>query len=61
MCFLARFPRASAVNESRVRGGSVCVSLCVSAVGSDARTQAEIKKKWSDITVGVKRRIAANR
>ena len=30
----------------------------MNAVGSENRTQAEVKKKWSDIKVDVKRRLA---
>ncbi|XP_017288266.1 nuclear apoptosis-inducing factor 1-like [Kryptolebias marmoratus] len=38
---------------------SVCEA--VNAVGSEQRTPAELKKKWSDIKVDVKRRTAAHR
>ena len=37
------------------------VSEAFNAVGSEKRTQAEVKKKWSDIKVDVKRRVAAHR
>ena len=33
----------------------------VNAVGSEKRTQAEVKKKWSDIKADVKRTLAAHR
>lgn len=37
------------------------VTDAVNAVASQGRTMPEIKKKWSDIKVGAKRRIAAHR
>ena len=37
------------------------MSEAFNAVGSEKRTQAEVKKKWSDIKVDVKRRLAAHR
>ena len=37
------------------------MSEAFNAVGSEKRTQAEMKKKWSDIKVDVKRRLAAHR
>ena len=33
----------------------------VNAVGSEKRTQPEVKKKWSNIKVDVKQRMAAHR
>ena len=41
--------------------GLESVSEAFNAVGSEKRTQAEVKKKWSDIKVDVKRRLAAHR
>lgn len=37
------------------------VADAVNAVASQGRTRDEIKKKWSDIKVGAKKRIAAHR
>ena len=37
------------------------MSEAFNAVGSEKRTQAEVKNKWSDIKVDVKRRLAAHR
>ena len=37
------------------------MSEALNAVGSEKRTQAEVKKKWSDIKVDVKRKLAAHR
>ena len=37
------------------------MSEAFNAVGSEKRTQAEVKKKWSDIKVDVKWRLAAHR
>ena len=37
------------------------MSEAFNAVGSEKRTQAEVKKKWSDIKVDVKQRLAAHR
>ena len=37
------------------------MSEAFNAVGSEKRTQAEVKKKWSDIKVDVKWRMAAHR
>ena len=48
---------SSGMSSKRKR--SVCEA--VNAVGSEKRTQAEVKKKWSDIKVDVKRRLAAHR
>ena len=33
----------------------------VNAVGSEKRRQAEVKKKWPDIALDMKRRLAAHR
>ena len=35
-------------------------AVAFNAVGSEKCTQAEVKKKWSDIKVDVKRRLAAH-
>ena len=37
------------------------MSEAFNAVGSDKCTQAEVKKKWSDMKVAVKWRLAAHR
>ena len=37
------------------------MSEAFNAVGSEKRTQAEVKKKWSHMKVDVKRRMAAHR
>ena len=52
---------SSVISSKRKRSG--CESVCesVNAVGSEKRTQAEVKKKWSDIKWNVKRRLAAHR
>ena len=45
--------------QKRLEWEKVCER--VNAVGSETRTPAEIKKKWSDLKVEVKRRTAALR
>lgn len=45
--------------SKRVEWDKVC--LAVNAVGSQQRTAADLKKKWSDLKVEVKRRTAAHR
>ena len=49
------------ISSKRKRSGWESVCKAVTAVGSEKRTQAEVKKKWSDIKVDVKRRLAAHR
>ena len=49
------------ISNKRKRSGWERVSEAFNAVGSEKRTQAEVKKKWSDIKVDVKRRLAAHR
>ena len=44
------------ISSKRKRSGWESVSVAFNAVGSEKRTQAEVKKKWSDIKVDVKRR-----
>ena len=48
---------SSGISSKRKRSGW---ESAVNAVGSEKRTQAEVKKKWSDIKVDVKRRLAAH-
>jgi len=43
------------------RSGWESLSEAFNAVGSEKRTQAEVKKKWSDIKVDVKRRLGRGR
>ena len=45
------------ISSKRKRSGWESVSEAFNAVGSEKRTQAEVKKKWSDIKVDVKRRL----
>ena len=52
---------SSGISSKRKRSGWENVCQAVNAVGSENRTQAEIKKKWSDIKVDVKQRLAAHR
>ena len=52
---------SSGVSSKRKKTGWESVCQAVNAVGSETRTQAEVKKKWSDIKVDVKRRLAAHR
>ena len=49
------------IGSKRKRSGWESVCKDVNAVGSEKRTQAEVKKKWSNIKVDVKRRLAAHR
>ena len=49
------------ISSKRKRNGWESVSEAFNAVGSEKRTQAEVKKKWSDIKVDVKQRLAAHR
>ena len=49
------------ISSKRKRSGGESVSEAFNAVGSEKRTQAEVKKKWSDIKVEVKWRLAAHR
>ena len=46
------------ISSKRKRSGWESVSEAINAVGSEKSTQAEVKKKWSDIKVDVKRRLA---
>ena len=52
---------SSGIRSQRKKTGWESVCQAVNAVGSENRTQAEVKKKWSDIKVNVKRRLAAHR
>ena len=52
---------SSDISRKRKRSGWESVCEAVNAVGSENRTQAEVKKRWSDIKVDVKRRLAAHR
>ena len=47
--------------NKRKRSGWQSVCEVVNAVGSEKRTQPEVKKKWSNIKVDVKQRMAAHR
>ena len=51
---------SSGISNKRKRSGWDSVCEAVNAVGSEKRTQAEVKKKWSDFKVDVKRRLAAH-
>ncbi len=51
----------SGISNKRKRSEWESVCEAVNAVGSEKHTQAEVKKKWSDIKVDVKRRMAAHR
>ena len=53
-------PLSSDISRKRKRSGGESVSEAFNAVGSEKRTQAEVMKKWSDIKVDVKRRLAAH-
>jgi len=53
--------QSSGISNKRKRSGWENVYEAVNAVGSEKRTQAEVKKKWSNIKVDVKRRMAAPR
>ena len=48
------------ISSKLKRSGRESVSEAFNAVGSEKRTQAEVKKKLSDIKVDVKRRLAAH-
>ena len=52
---------SSGISSKRKRNGWESVCQAVNAVGSETRTQVEVKKKWSDIKVDVKLRLAAHR
>ncbi|XP_061593275.1 nuclear apoptosis-inducing factor 1-like [Cololabis saira] len=52
---------SSGITRKRKRSEWDSVCDAVNAVGSEQRTHAELKKKWSDIKVEVKRRTAAHR
>ena len=52
---------SSGISNKRKTSGWESVFEAVNAVGSEKRTQAEVKKKCSDIKVDVKRRMAAHR
>jgi len=52
---------SSGISSKRKRSGWESVCKAVNAVGSENRTEVEVKKKWSDIKVDVKRRLAAHR
>ncbi len=52
---------SSGISNKRKRSEWESVCEAVNAVGSEKRTQAEVKKKWSDIKVDIKRRMAAHR
>ena len=52
---------SSGVSNKRKRTEWECVCVAVNAVGSEKRTHAELKKKWSDVKMEVKRRTAAHR
>ena len=52
---------SSGISSKRKRSGWESVCEVVNAVVSKKCTQAELKKKWSDIKVDVKRRLAAHR
>jgi len=51
---------SSGISNKRKRSGWESVCEAVNAVGSEKRTQAEVKKKWSNIKVNVKWRMAAH-
>ena len=52
---------SSGISSKRKKSGWESVCEAVNAVGSEKRTQAEVKEKWSNIKVDVKRRLAAHR
>ncbi|KAL6473318.1 hypothetical protein MHYP_G00195060 [Metynnis hypsauchen] len=58
---LSSGPLSSGITAKRKRSEWDSVCEAVNAVGSEQRTLAEIKKKWSDIKVDVKRRLTAHR
>ncbi|XP_039526127.1 myb-related transcription factor, partner of profilin-like [Pimephales promelas] len=52
---------SSGINNKRKKKEWESLSEAVNQVGSESRTVNELKKKWSDIKVEVKRRTAAHR
>ncbi|KAL6485665.1 hypothetical protein MHYP_G00050570 [Metynnis hypsauchen] len=58
-CLFGTLSSGITAKRKRSEWDSVCEA--VNAVGSEHRTLAEIKKKWSDIKVDVKRRLTAHR
>ena len=52
---------SSDISNKRKRSGWERLCEAVNAVGLEKSTQAEVKKKWSDIKVNVKWRLAAHR
>ncbi len=52
---------SSGINTKRKKSEWESVCEAVNAVGSEQLTSSELKKKWSDIKVEVKRRTAAHR
>ena len=52
---------SSDIRNKCKRSGWESVCEAVNGVGSEKRTQAEVKKKWSNIKVGVKWIMAAHR
>ena len=52
---------STGINAKQKRSEWECVCEAVNAVGSQQRTHSEIKKKWSDLKVEVKRRVSAHR
>ncbi|XP_052464014.1 nuclear apoptosis-inducing factor 1-like [Carassius gibelio] len=52
---------SSGINNKRKKYEWESLAEAVNAVGSESRTVNELKKKWSDIKVDVKRRTAAHR
>ena len=52
---------STGINAKQKRSEWERVCEAVNAVGSQQRTHSEIKKKWSDLKVEVKRRVSAHR
>ncbi|XP_027132538.1 nuclear apoptosis-inducing factor 1-like [Larimichthys crocea] len=52
---------STGINAKRKRREWEHVCEAVNAVGSEQRTESELKKKWSDLKVEVKRRVSAHR
>ncbi|KAE8284740.1 Nuclear apoptosis-inducing factor 1 [Larimichthys crocea] len=52
---------STGVNTKRKRREWEHVCEAVNAVGSEQRTESELKKKWSDLKMEVKRRVSAHR
>ncbi|XP_061571121.1 nuclear apoptosis-inducing factor 1-like [Cololabis saira] len=52
---------SSGINTKKTKGEWDLVAVSVNAVGSEHRSPQELKKKWSDIKMEVKRRAAAHR